>query len=531
MSRNKAFSNEDLERFKYIADQITLIINRKITDELLAESEEKFRNIFLNAADGIMFINEKMIIKDLNPALLKIFNRNLIDLKGKSIIELIKNRLTQAEDIKRSLDAFQRLSNNEGVETFEMSLEDKTIEVSIKNTKNSKNTVAIIRDISTRIQAAAKIKEEEEKNRLLLDSTDDGIIGIDINNHPIFVNSAALKMLQYSNEEIYHKSIHKLIHSKHSDGNPYPDEDCLMNKALKEGISYKTANEVLWRKDGSFFPVEYSATPIQKKGETIGVVIIFRDISERKRNELELLEAKQKAEESNRLKSAFLATMSHELRTPLNSIIGFSDIIKSNTEETETEKMAEIVLRSGVSLLQIIEDLFDLAMVEKTEINIREEVFSVKQLFEEIHPLLTDFMANTNKAKKIKLSVHIPKELKKKQIISDKSKIAQIVINLSKNAIKYTEKGNVELGVLLNKENEITFFVQDTGIGIPDDKKDIIFEFFRQVDDTHTRKYGGVGIGLAISKKIALAMHGDLRVKSEIGKGSIFEFSFPIKIT
>ena len=241
--------------------------------------------------------------------------------------------------------------------------------------------------------------------------------------------------------------------------------------------------------------------------------------------------AKEKAEESDHLKSAFLATMNHELRTPLNHILGFSEIINSMAESAEIKDWANIIFKSGTGLLNIIEDIFDLALAEQGQIKIRKQSFKGIDIFLENRKALDEIIVNAGKENEIKLVYKPDSTLLQTFLIADRSKINQVLVNLFKNASKFTSKGTIEFGFYQKDQNEIVFYVRDTGVGIQQDKMDIIFEFFRQLDDSNTRYYGGVGIGLAISKRIAEAMNARIVVESEVGKGTTFFLHVPVEIT
>jgi PAS domain S-box-containing protein len=244
--------------------------------------------------------------------------------------------------------------------------------------------------------------------------------------------------------------------------------------------------------------------------------------------EEELVVAKEKAEESNRLKSAFLASISHELRTPLNHVIGFSDLIKSEVTDPEIHKYASIIFDSGTNFLTMIEDILALALAEQSEIKLRMQSFKGMDIFLENRNLLHEILNNSGKTEDIKLHFKPEAAVLANIYTSDRLKINQVLANLFKNAVKYTHKGSITFGMRQDDEETLTFYVADTGIGIAKDKLDVIFEFFRQGDDSHTRLYDGLGIGLAISRQIAFIMGANLYVESTEGKGTVFYFSLPI---
>jgi PAS domain S-box-containing protein len=257
--------------------------------------------------------------------------------------------------------------------------------------------------------------------------------------------------------------------------------------------------------------------------------LVFEN-QEKEHRAAELIVAKEKAEESDHLKSAFLATMNHELRTPLNHILGFSEIINSMAENAEIKEWAHIIFKSGTGLLNMIEDIFDLALAEQGQIKIRKQSFKGIDIFLENRKSLDEIINNTGKESQINLVYKPDSKLLQTYLIADRSKINQVLINLFKNAAKFTNKGTIEFGFYQKDMNEIVFYVKDTGVGIQAGKLDVIFEFFRQLDDSNTRYYGGVGIGLAISKRIAEAMNARIVVESEVGKGTTFFLHIPVEI-
>lgn len=248
----------------------------------------------------------------------------------------------------------------------------------------------------------------------------------------------------------------------------------------------------------------------------------------------ELLIAKEKAEESDRLKSVFLSTMSHELRTPLNAIIGFSDFITSKPDEDqENVELAGIIKKSGIHLLGIVESMFEITLIDAGQIKVEKSDFLLIRFIKDFE---NDLKYEKVKLGKEDLSVsfntsNLNPDL---AISSDYNKLKQILLNLFRNALIFTEKGSInfwcEESIGYN-QSYFKFFVQDTGIGIPEDKLEIIFEMFRQVDDSNSRKYGGLGIGLTVVKKMVELLGGEIGVDSTLGVGSTFYFTIPTSIT
>lgn len=256
---------------------------------------------------------------------------------------------------------------------------------------------------------------------------------------------------------------------------------------------------------------------------------VIHDITARKKILNELREAKEKAEESDRLKSAFLATMSHELRTPLNQIIGFSGIIPQITNDDTVVDFASHINRSGIDLLALIEDLFQMAMVEDSPVVLRRNEVKIGEIFQLLKNSLIEMVHFAGKSDLIRLDFQLDNTLFDIVIITDKPKMIQALMQILKNAVKFTKQGSISLSIDFSPKQILRVRVADTGIGITDHKLGIIFDFFRQADQSLTREFGGVGIGLALSKKITEAMNAQISVETEVDKGSTFTVEFPVE--
>ena len=254
---------------------------------------------------------------------------------------------------------------------------------------------------------------------------------------------------------------------------------------------------------------------------------LMKEIKERKKYELDLLVAAKNAEEADRLKTVFLANMSHEIRTPLNGILGFGDLLgRDNIPSDRHKKYIDIIMSSGQQLLKIIDDILDISLIESNQLKIHKVTFPLNEKMDEIYEFY-----NTSKKSMGKENIlfSCSKSLSdgKDNIFTDPFRLQQIINNLLKNAFKYTFNGKIEFGYSLNKK-EFQFFVSDTGIGVDADKRDIIFERFRQGDETMNRSYGGSGLGLSISKGITKQLGGKIWLDTTLSTGSKFCFSIPV---
>jgi len=269
--------------------------------------------------------------------------------------------------------------------------------------------------------------------------------------------------------------------------------------------------------------------PIFKDGKVICFSTFTRDITEKKRIENELIKAKEKAEESDRLKTAFLQNMSHEIRTPMNAIMGFSDLLIPNFDDkTKLNEFANIINSRCDDLLTIINDLLDISKIESGQLSVCLEVCNLNALFAELVALFEPQQKRLDK-EHIQLKIVAPISPSLNLIVTDIVKLRQIFINLISNAFKFTETGTIEFGVKLDINNRKVFYVSDTGIGIPVDKFDVVFERFAQIKSGGNNFVRGTGLGLPIVKGLVELLEGNIWLESEIGKGTTFYFSFPEK--
>jgi signal transduction histidine kinase len=245
---------------------------------------------------------------------------------------------------------------------------------------------------------------------------------------------------------------------------------------------------------------------------------------------VQLEQAKIKAEESDRLKSSFLQNMSHEIRTPLNAIMGFSDLLPGYFHDKEKiTKFTGIIKQRGSDLLEIINDILDIAKIESGQLTVYEEEFNLNELFDEIEIYFNEHRIRNKKAD-IDFKFNVNCKNFPIKVIIDGGKLKQIISNLLTNAFKFTKSGKVEIGCNLIEQNLLSFYVSDTGIGIPIEKQSTIFERFIQANPETTRLYGGTGLGLSIAKGLLNLLGGKIWVESELGKGSTFHFTFPFKL-
>jgi len=363
------------------------------------------------------------------------------------------------------------------------------------------------------------VKDSEERFKKLSSLTFEGIV---IHNNGIAedVNLGGAKMFGYKPGELIGKNVIELVIAKKHHNIVF--ENIRNSSAAPyevEGI----------KRDGTRFPVEIEARDYSDDGNKKIRVAAVRDLTIRKKAEQDLINALKKATESDRLKSAFLATMSHELRTPLNAIIGFTELINDELPVRDIVSFAKTVNFSGNHLLSIIEDIFDITLIESGVIKVNDKRENLKSVLGDIYEIIKIEQQITNKDN-LDLKLTFPGANDELIIQTDAPKLKQILINLLKNSLKFTNQGYINFGYLLKTGSgpaEIEFFVKDTGIGIREEKREFIFDVFRQADDSHTRLYGGVGIGLSIAEKLTRVLGGKIWFETEVGKGTTFYFTIP----
>ncbi len=380
-------------------------------------------------------------------------------------------------------------------------------------------------NITEKILTRNKLKESEERYKLLFENSSDLIAEISSDGFYSYVNPKYKNYIKSKNEKDF-IGVNAFTHI-HKDDLDYVRERFLLalNSQTEVKALYRfmidEVNYVWFESIGNFY---------KKENGDLYSVVITRDVTQNKEIEKNLEKAKQEAEFASKAKSEFLANMSHEIRTPMNGIIGMIELL-SQTEITEIQKdYIDSINISAEMLLDIINNILDLSKIEANKLEIEEYDFNLKEIIEK-----TILMLNLNANKKYleliyKLSDSVPLDLK-----GDSVRLKQILINLLNNAIKFTEKGFVKLNIdLIKLDNDfvnLSFSVKDSGIGIPEDKKDKLFKTFSQLDSSITRKYGGTGLGLAITSQLIKLMGGNISVESVVNEGSTFYFNLIFKLS
>lgn len=494
---------------------------RDVTDLFVAQaamrfSEKKFRNIFQkHSAIKLIIDPDSGNITDANKAAAKFYGWRMEELKK---IDFYRLNKAPADQLKKRLSQI-KYSEETHFETQQQKADGSICDVeiygSIIDIGNKIVLHLIIHDITAK-------KRIEEQLKLLSQSVNQSPIATVITNRKgdiEYVNPFFCKITGYTQEEVLGKNPN-ILQSGYQDKNFYENlwETILDGRNWNGVMCNKKKNGELYWEEALISPI------VNEQGNITHFVGIKEDISERKKLMEDLVIAKEKAEESDRLKSAFLANMSHEIRTPMNGILGFTDLLRKPDLTThKKEKYIDIIHRSGKRMLSTVNDIIEISKIETGFINMEYEEINVNELLKEL------FLFFKPEVEKKGLHLVLEKSLPDKNIHiqTDRSKINSILSNLIKNAIKFTDTGEITVGLDAD-DSHLRFYIKDTGIGISDQHKKIIFDRFNQADMSHTRSFEGSGLGLSITKSYVELLGGKIWLKSEIGKGSTFFFTIPL---
>ncbi|MEI7490351.1 MAG: PAS domain S-box protein [Bacteroidota bacterium] len=498
----------------------------KVANSALRDSEKRLMNLYTNMGEGVAL--HKLVFDDqgeaknyrivgINPRFEKI-----LGIREKDVLDKLATEAYNVEDPPFFEEYFNVVKT--GIpHSFEVDFPplDKSFSISV-SPWDLDGFVTIFTDITHRRQAEEKLQESEAKFRSLAENAPYAIM-IYQDDFWVYCNQAGEAISGFTAEELCRQKFWEFVAPE------YTETVKQVGKKRQTGVRALSSYEFrIITKTGHPKWVYLTGTSTVYEGRPAGIISVV-DVTDRKRIELELKAAVEKAMESDRLKSSFLANMSHEIRTPMNAILGFSELIgQPDASQGEQERFAGIIRNAGKRLLHIIDDIIDLSKLEARQIEISRSNCNLHQL---VNSTVESF-GNMELLKK-KTELRLVSDLNDFpvgfEVETDTDRLQQIVDNLISNAIKYTSKGTIVFGLRKKQENDqdyIEFFVRDTGKGIPPEKLSIIFERFRQVEENEYHE--GAGLGLSICKAFVELLGGHIHVESKVGKGSIFSFAIPL---
>ena len=534
----------------------TDITDRKKTEQALRESEKRFRAVVEHSADAIALLDENGIIIYQSPTANVLSGYSHKESIGKSGLKNIYN--DDLPKVKEVLTQLLKTPNRTEDLQFRSVRKNGTIwwvDATAINLLHDSSVNAIIinyRDITSHYMTEHIRRESELRYRLVTEHSPAAIF-LHRNGQFIYLNPAGVKMLHAQNaEELRGQPIIERVHPE------WREKVTERVKSISEENKLAPLiDEKFVCMDGEVIDVQVQGVPVEYQGQKT-VLVFAQDISGRKKSEnrlrlqneqylllnkqylaqnseliksldrikninAELAVAKEKAEESDRLKTSFLANMSHEIRTPMNGILGFTELLKKPALEGALQrKYIDVIHRSGQRMLNIINDLIDIAKIESDQVEIQLTETNPNHILDELY----SFFKPEAKRRGLDIVYEKYSDTENNKIVTDETKLTQVLSNLIKNALKFTNNGSIEFGYQ-PKNNYLEFYVKDTGIGIEPDLTEKIFERFRQADAAYTRSCDGAGLGLSISKAYVEILGGKINVESEPGKGSLFSFTIP----
>lgn len=493
------------------------------------EAANRLDAVMQNISDAIITIGTDGIIESANREALKMFGYTDHKFVGEHVSKLLP--VSEIDQLERYLKTYQKrgihavLGRRREMQGRRRDGSEFPIELSISEVQlgDKKVLSGVVRDITQRQAYQNELRARNAEARLLsmvASRTDNAVIITDPMGKTEWVNDGFTRITGFTLEDIQGIKPGILLQGEDTD----PEVVKRISRAVAKGEAF-SETIVNYTKTKAPYWVTVDSQPIfDEKGKLTNFIAIERDITDIKNRETELEAARQAAEDANKAKSEFLATMSHEIRTPMNGVIGMTGLLLDKPLGDEQRKYAHTIRDSSEALLQIINDILDFSKVDAGQLDPELTNFELEPVIQGTIEILWPRASG----KAIDLLSHIPISLQK-HYIGDPGRLRQILLNLVGNAVKFTERGSVSVQVCeVPDTNRLRIEITDTGVGISGEEKDKVFQSFRQLDSSSSRRYEGTGLGLAISKKLVELMGGEIGVESVLEKGSTFWFELPL---
>ncbi len=477
------------------------IQERNRIEVIISRAKKEWEAIFDAVSDLILLVDQHGNVVRCNMAVVRALNRTFQDIIGQPIgglffgDEVSKRGMTAGNQV-----VFPNLAGYYDVGIFDVRRED-----------GSDGKIHVIRNVSDLVLREEEIQRQKQFFEALVQHSPVAIVTLDMDERIVTFNPAFESQFGYKLADAAGQSIDSLI---------------VPEGMLQESQGYSrtvvdggTIHVFTQRKtsDGRLLDVELYGVPVIVNGEHLGALAIYHDVTDLQR-------ARKAAEDADLAKSNFLANMSHEIRTPMNGVIGMIELLQGTDLDDDQKDYLETARQSADALLGLINDILDFSKIEAGRLSLEMIEFDLRTTVEGVATVMSQRAESKNLELACMIHHNVPLRLK-----GDPGRLRQVLVNLVGNAIKFTNQGEVVIRVVLESENEnqatLLFTVNDTGIGIPKDRQEAIFERFIQVDGSTTRQYGGTGLGLAITRQLVHMMHGEVGVESEVGKGSSFWFT------
>jgi PAS domain S-box-containing protein len=499
------------EEIQYIIVTGQDVTEQRETEKALHSSETRYREVVENSLGFIFTCSMEGRFTSLNAFTAETLGYRAEALVGRAVADLLDRQgSADFQDCLRSLESSEEwqgalaLRRSDGVYR-RIAFRSRRMQLPGERPFVLNHGI----DITEQHEAEQALHMATRQRELILESVGDGIYGIDLDGRITFVNQAGAAALGCTPEQLTGRDMHQVIHHTHADGTPYSRSTSPILQALRRCESIRMRDEVFWRNNQTAFPVEYSANPILENGRVSGMVVAFRDVSERRRLE--------------KMKDEFISTVSHELRTPLTSLRASLGLIASGSLDRRPEKqhqMVEMAIANSDRLIRLVNDILDFDRVGKGKLPLDrlpvEAMVLLRRAADVAYP-------QANQAH-ITLRIEAPPM----QVLADEERILQVLNELVANALKFSQSDTtIRLSAHPSAEGQVSFSVEDQGRGISPEKLERIFDRFQQGDASDSRALGGTGLGLALCRSIVEQHGGRIWAESTPGMGSKFQFTLP----